>query len=51
VIINIIASGDDLVIAHDELAKSYIDIMTDLGLSINLSKSVVSNEIAEFAKV
>jgi len=42
--------GDDIVIANDDVAKSYLELMSNLGVSINLSKSVVSKNIAEFAK-
>lgn len=34
--------GDDIVIANDEVAKEYYNLMNSLGVSINLSKSVVS---------
>lgn len=43
--------GDDLVIADDDVAQSYLNLMKGLGLEINLSKSVISNDFAEFAKV
>jgi len=43
--------GDDIVILHDEVAKVYLSIMQHLGVSINLNKSIVSSEFAEFAKV
>jgi hypothetical protein len=43
--------GDDIVIANEQVAKSYLTIMQDLGVSINLSKSVVSTTGSmEFAK-
>jgi hypothetical protein len=42
--------GDDIVIANDEVASNYLEVMNDLGVSINLSKSIVSKDIAEFAK-
>lgn len=42
--------GDDIVIANDEVASNYLEIMNDLGVSINLSKSIISKDIAEFAK-
>jgi len=42
--------GDDIVIASEPVAKEYLQIMSDLGVSINLNKSVISNRFAEFAK-
>jgi len=44
--------GDDIVIFDEEVATSYLELMSRLGVEINLSKSVVSaNETFEFAKV
>jgi len=43
--------GDDIVIANTSVAKSYHALMVDvLGVEINLSKSLVSNDSFEFAK-
>lgn len=44
--------GDDIVIADQRVAKVYYALMTDyLGVSINLSKSLLSNNgTLEFAK-
>jgi hypothetical protein len=42
--------GDDVVIANDIVASEYLNLMTILGLSINLQKSVESNSFTEFAK-
>jgi hypothetical protein len=43
--------GDDIVIGNEQVAKCYLVIMNDLGVSINLSKSVVSTTGSmEFAK-
>lgn len=42
--------GDDIVIAHDAVAGSYLSLMESLGLSINLSKSLCSSLFLEFAK-
>jgi hypothetical protein len=43
--------GDDLVIANGPLASYYLDIMKELGVEINLSKSLISkNGTLEFAK-
>lgn len=43
--------GDDIVIKHDEVAAEYLRIMQYLGVAINLNKSIVSSDFAEFAKV
>jgi len=42
--------GDDIVINHDEVAEKYVHLMSTLGVSINISKSVVSDQLCEFAK-
>jgi hypothetical protein len=42
--------GDDVSIFDDKIAKEYYDTMTDLGVDINLEKSVTSNEVSEFCK-
>lgn len=43
--------GDDLVIADKEVADSYLVLARDLGVEINLSKSLVSKTgVSEFAK-
>lgn len=42
--------GDDIVIAEDNVAREYLKIMTDLGIEINLTKSLQSNLFCEFAK-
>nr|UPW42071.1 MAG: putative RNA dependent RNA polymerase [Xinjiang mito-like virus 69] len=43
--------GDDIVIFDPEVASKYLMIMSDLGVDINLSKSLVSNiGVAEYAK-
>lgn len=42
--------GDDIVIYHDGVAEQYVMLMKSLGVSINMSKSVVSLRFAEFAK-
>lgn len=42
--------GDDIVIANDEVAIEYLNLMTYLGLSINRQKSVESKIFTEFAK-
>lgn len=42
--------GDDLVIANDDVALHYLEVCKDLGVEINLSKSIISTDIAEFAK-
>jgi hypothetical protein len=38
------------VIADESVAQSYKTVMTDLGVGINLSKTLVSNDTYEFAK-
>nr|UPW42098.1 MAG: putative RNA dependent RNA polymerase [Guangxi sediment mito-like virus 1] len=43
--------GDDLVIRNEAVAKEYMVLMSLLGVSINLSKSVISKYFCEFAKV
>jgi len=42
--------GDDIVIKNDNIAKTYIDIMTGLGVEISVAKTHVSNHTYEFAK-
>lgn len=43
--------GDDIVIANENVAKAYHTFMvTQLGVEINLSKSLVSKHSFEFAK-
>jgi len=43
--------GDDLVIADKSVADSYLVIAADLGVEINLSKSLISKAgVSEFAK-
>jgi hypothetical protein len=42
--------GDDIVIFEEDVALEYQEIMTWLGVTINLTKSVVGTGIAEFAK-
>lgn len=42
--------GDDIVIADDLVAQEYLKLMTMLGVTINLSKSLNSLEFCEFAK-
>lgn len=44
--------GDDIVIFEENVAKEYLAIMEELGVPINLSKSVIAtNPTFEFAKV
>lgn len=40
--------GDDIVIRNGELAAAYHELMTDLGVSINMEKSMASSDYAEF---
>jgi hypothetical protein len=42
--------GDDIVIAHDDVAKEYLSICKVLGVEVNLSKSLISSKLIEFAK-
>lgn len=42
--------GDDVVIANEAVATEYINLMTELGVSISESKSHVSQDMFEFAK-
>jgi len=42
--------GDDIVICNDDVAAKYLSLMSSLGLDINLGKSVISKDFAEFAK-
>jgi hypothetical protein len=44
--------GDDLVIFDKEVAHSYLRLCMELGVSINLTKSIVSvdRDVVEFAK-
>jgi len=47
---NYVVLGDDVVINHDDVAQEYLHIMKTLGVEINLSKSIISSEMVEFAK-
>jgi len=47
---NYVVLGDDIVINHDLVADQYKQIMSMLGVDINMSKSVVSSDMVEFAK-
>jgi len=42
--------GDDVVINHDIVASRYLELMGNLGVAINLSKTLTSDEVMEFAK-
>jgi hypothetical protein len=42
--------GDDIVIKNDIVAKEYLVIMNILGVKINLSKTISSSDVLEFAK-
>lgn len=42
--------GDDFICSDDNVAQKYTVIMGQLGLTINMSKSLVSSELIEFAK-
>jgi hypothetical protein len=44
--------GDDIVIFDEKVAATYLKLMSDLGVGINLSKSVIAKKsCCEFAKV
>jgi hypothetical protein len=49
-IVNYAVLGDDIVINNDKVASAYVDIMSALGLSISMGKSVISSRFTEFAK-
>nr|QXP82106.1 MAG: RNA-dependent RNA polymerase [Grapevine-associated botourmia-like virus 5] len=42
--------GDDIIIANDDVAAEYRNIMSLLGLEINLQKSMIGKNSCEFAK-
>lgn len=42
--------GDDVVIKNDNIAKTYVDVMTGLGVEISIAKTHVSSHTYEFAK-
>lgn len=42
--------GDDVSIFDDDIAREYLEVMSALGVDINLEKSVISDEVAEFCK-
>lgn len=42
--------GDDVVIHDNKVAEKYLEVMADLGVEINLTKSVISEDTIEFAK-
>lgn len=43
--------GDDIVIYHDAVAKRYLAVVTGLGISVSMEKSIVSeNGVFEFCK-
>lgn len=42
--------GDDVVIAHEKVAESYLNLMAFLGVPINLSKTLSAKGTLEFAK-
>lgn len=42
--------GDDIVIFDEQVALRYKEIMTDLGMEFSEEKTIVSDQLAEFAK-
>lgn len=47
---NYLVLGDDIVIFDKKVAAVYLKVMADLGVGINLVKSVISKDSFEFAK-
>jgi hypothetical protein len=48
--VNYAVLGDDFIINNNGVAAEYLEIMSSLGVSISLGKSVISNRFTEFAK-
>lgn len=48
--VNYAVLGDDFIINNNGVATEYLKIMSSLGVSISLGKSVISNRFTEFAK-
>lgn len=42
--------GDDIVIAHEGVAKKYLQVISSLGIDVSMAKTHVSNHGFEFAK-
>jgi hypothetical protein len=42
--------GDDIVIKNDEIAQTYVRVMTSMGVEISVNKTHVSKDTYEFAK-
>lgn len=42
--------GDDIVIAHDKVAKEYISLLNEWGVNVSLQKTHTSKYGFEFAK-
>jgi len=42
--------GDDIVIKNDKVAKTYIKVLTKMGVEVSLNKTHVSKDTYEFAK-
>jgi hypothetical protein len=42
--------GDDIVIKNSNVAKTYIEVMNELGVEVSVPKTHVSNDTYEFAK-
>jgi hypothetical protein len=42
--------GDDIVINDDNVAKAYIEILTELGVEVSKHKTHTSYNVYEFAK-
>jgi len=48
--LNYAVLGDDIVINDDNVASEYLKLMELLGVSINLTKTIISSDMVEFAK-
>lgn len=48
--LNYVLLGDDIVIAHTEVAEMYLSVMEDLGVDVSMAKTHVSKDTCEFAK-
>jgi hypothetical protein len=42
--------GDDIVIKHNEIAKTYTEVLTKMGVEVSVNKTHVSKDTYEFAK-
>jgi hypothetical protein len=42
--------GDDIVIKNDNIARTYMSVLKNMGVEVSLNKTHVSNNTYEFAK-